>query len=250
MAISREQLASVLYLYAQFKGYDVSVGEETNILSYDDAFDISEYAIPAMQYAKGAGIIKGKTTGTINPGDNATRAEIAVMLERFARYNIHLEEIRKNTVDYTRDFTTYMYQPESKDLVIDNLKMIDRCSYGTAGSSLSQVAAGVSLLKLSKTDGVIDKLSDYLKGMDATQKDYFSFQWQMCMKKTYEILKNPESFEEALKDAGLDDIDLSDFNKDGTDKINSAVMSELEKLNIKDEWKNHLEIEPFVFWED
>ena len=34
--ISRQQLASVLYLYAQFKGYDVSVGEETNILSYDD----------------------------------------------------------------------------------------------------------------------------------------------------------------------------------------------------------------------
>ncbi len=82
-AISREQLASVLYLYAQFKGYDVSVGEETNILSYDDAFDISEYAIPAMQYVIGAGIINGKTIGTVNPKDNATRAEIAVILHRF-----------------------------------------------------------------------------------------------------------------------------------------------------------------------
>ena len=82
-AISREQLASVFYLYAQFKGYDVSVGEETNILSYDDAFDISEYAIPAMQYAIGAGIINGKTISTVNPKDNATRAEIAVILERF-----------------------------------------------------------------------------------------------------------------------------------------------------------------------
>ena len=82
-AISREQLASVLYLYAQFKGYDVSVGEETNILSYDDAFDISEYAIPAMQYVIGAGIINGKTISTVNPEDNATRAEIAVILHRF-----------------------------------------------------------------------------------------------------------------------------------------------------------------------
>ena len=82
-AVSRQQLASVLYLYAQFKGYDVSIAEETNILSYDDAFDISEYAIPAMQYVMGAGIINGKTISTINPEDNATRAEIAVILHRF-----------------------------------------------------------------------------------------------------------------------------------------------------------------------
>ena len=88
--ISREQLASVLYLYAQFKGYDVSVGEETNILSYDDAFDISEYAILAMQYVIGAGIINGKTSSTVNPEDNATRAEIAVILHRF------IEKIRKS----------------------------------------------------------------------------------------------------------------------------------------------------------
>ena len=73
----------VMYLYAKFKGYDVSVGEETNILSYDDAFDISEYAIPAMQYVAGAGIINGKTISTINPKDSATRAEIAVILHRF-----------------------------------------------------------------------------------------------------------------------------------------------------------------------
>lgn len=87
--ISREQLVSVLYLYAKFKGYDVSVGEETNILSYDDAFDISEYAIVAMQYAIGAGIIDGKTLTTLNPKDNATRAEIAVIIQRF------IEKVKK-----------------------------------------------------------------------------------------------------------------------------------------------------------
>ena len=85
--ISRQQLASVLYLYAQFKGYDVSVGEETNILSYDDAFNILEYAISAMQYAAGSGIIVGKTNSTLNPEDNATRAEIAVILHRFIEKN-------------------------------------------------------------------------------------------------------------------------------------------------------------------
>ena len=82
-AISRQQLASVLYLYAKFRGYDVSIGEETNILSYDDAFDITEYAIPAMQYVIGSGVICGKTISTVNPKDNATRAEIAVILHRF-----------------------------------------------------------------------------------------------------------------------------------------------------------------------
>ena len=81
--LSRQQLASVLYLYAQFKGYDVSVGEETNILSYDDVFEISEYAIPAMQYVAGSGLISGKTKSTLNPKDNTTRAEIAVILSRF-----------------------------------------------------------------------------------------------------------------------------------------------------------------------
>ena len=80
----REQLASVLYLYSQFKGYDVSVGEETNILSYDDAFDIAEYAVPAMQYVVGAGFISGRTMSTLNPRENTTRAEIAVILYRFA----------------------------------------------------------------------------------------------------------------------------------------------------------------------
>jgi hypothetical protein len=57
--ITREQLATILYRYAQYKGYDVSVGEDTNILSYEDASDISEYAITAIQWACGAGIMQG-----------------------------------------------------------------------------------------------------------------------------------------------------------------------------------------------
>ena len=55
--ITREQFAVMLYRFAQKQGYDVSVGENTNILSYTDAFDVAEYAIPAMQWACGAGIL-------------------------------------------------------------------------------------------------------------------------------------------------------------------------------------------------
>ena len=81
--ITREQIASIMHRYAIYKGMDVSVGESTNILSYDDFSDISEYAISAMQYAVASGLIKGKTDKTINPQDNATRAEIATILKRF-----------------------------------------------------------------------------------------------------------------------------------------------------------------------
>ena len=81
--ITREQLAAILYRYAQAKGYDVSVGEDTNILSYTDALEISEYAIPAMQWACGAGVIEGVTDSTLVPQGDATRAQAAVMLMRF-----------------------------------------------------------------------------------------------------------------------------------------------------------------------
>ena len=81
--VTREQLAAILYRYAQYKKYDVSVGEDTNILSYDDAQSISSYAIPAIQWACGAGVVTGKSGSKLDPKDNATRAEVAAMLMRF-----------------------------------------------------------------------------------------------------------------------------------------------------------------------
>ena len=68
------------------KGYDVSVGENTNILSYGDAYDVAEWAIPAMQWACGSGMIQGIADGsTMNlvPQGNATRAQAAAILQRY-----------------------------------------------------------------------------------------------------------------------------------------------------------------------
>ncbi len=81
--ITREQMAAMLYRYAQYKGYDVSVGEDTNILSYADAFDSSGYAVPALQWACGAGLLEGVGGGRLVPGGTATRSQAAVMLHRF-----------------------------------------------------------------------------------------------------------------------------------------------------------------------
>ena len=82
-AVTREQLAVILYRYAVYKGYDVSIGEDTNILSYADFADLSEYAIPSMQWACGAGVITGVTDATLVPQGEATRAQVAAMLMRF-----------------------------------------------------------------------------------------------------------------------------------------------------------------------
>ena len=82
--ITREQLAVMLHRYAQHEGYDVSVGEDTNILSYTDAFDVSEYAVSALQWACGAEIISGTGDGsTLTPQGETTRAQVATVLMRF-----------------------------------------------------------------------------------------------------------------------------------------------------------------------
>ena len=86
-AVTREQLATMLWRYAKYKGADVSVGEDTNILSYGDALDVSEYAIPAMQWACGSGVVGGyddlSGARILAPCSASSRAEIATMMQRF-----------------------------------------------------------------------------------------------------------------------------------------------------------------------
>ena len=84
--ITREQIATILWRYSKYKNYDVSVGENTNILSYEDAFDIAEYAIPAMQWACGSGVLQGieeNNSMCLDPQGQAVRSEIAEMICRF-----------------------------------------------------------------------------------------------------------------------------------------------------------------------
>lgn len=86
--VTREQLAAILYRYAQYKKYSVSVGEDTNILSYEDALQISPYAVSAIQWACGSGLMTGRTQTALAPVGTVTRAEVAVMLQRFCEKNI------------------------------------------------------------------------------------------------------------------------------------------------------------------
>ena len=82
MICTREQIVTFLYRTAISMGKDVSVGEETNILSYDDAFDVGEWAIPAVQWAVGDGVMTGTSESTLAPQMECTRAQIVTFLFR------------------------------------------------------------------------------------------------------------------------------------------------------------------------
>ena len=79
--ITREQMAAILYRYAQYKGYDVSAKADLN--KFTDADEISNYALEALQWANAEGLINGKGDGVLDPKGQATRAEAAAILTRF-----------------------------------------------------------------------------------------------------------------------------------------------------------------------
>ena len=80
--ITREQFATILYRYAQSKGYDTTQGGMA-VREFSDYENISDYARPAMAWAVNAGIMGGMDDGTLMPQGKATRAEAATMLMNF-----------------------------------------------------------------------------------------------------------------------------------------------------------------------
>ena len=80
--VTREQLATILYRYAETKGYDVTA--EGNLSTFADGTNTSSWAAEAMEWAVGSGLLSGKDGGKLDPTGTATRAEIATILMRFA----------------------------------------------------------------------------------------------------------------------------------------------------------------------
>ena len=78
--LTRQQLVTILYRYAESKGYDVSASADLS--GYPDAGQVQDYAQPAMAWAVAEGIVEGMD-GTLNPAGNASRAQIATILMRF-----------------------------------------------------------------------------------------------------------------------------------------------------------------------
>ena len=80
--MTREQLAAILFRYAQYKGMD-SVTLEENLTGFADGDQVSSWAMSAMNWAVGQGIMNGKGNNTLDPQGTATRAEVAKMLLNF-----------------------------------------------------------------------------------------------------------------------------------------------------------------------
>ncbi len=79
--ITREQMATILYRYAQFKGYDVSA--KGDLSAFTDGADVSEWAKDALSWCVGVKLINGRDNGTVDALGTATRAEIAQIFMNF-----------------------------------------------------------------------------------------------------------------------------------------------------------------------
>ena len=80
-SITHAELAVMLYRYAQYKGCDVSIGEDTNILSFEDAFDLPEWSIPAFQWS--VGICLWEEGGLLLPYETLTCSEFTHIMANF-----------------------------------------------------------------------------------------------------------------------------------------------------------------------
>ena len=79
--LTREQMVAVLYRYSMFMKYDVSKLNDLN--TFTDADTVSEWALNAMKWAAGNGIVEGIGNDLISPETGATRAQFAAMMQRF-----------------------------------------------------------------------------------------------------------------------------------------------------------------------
>ena len=79
--LNREQLATMLYRYAQFKKMNTTTAG--GLSKFSDSGSVSGYALDAMSWAVSKGLISGTSDGKLTPGATATRAQLAAILHRF-----------------------------------------------------------------------------------------------------------------------------------------------------------------------
>jgi uncharacterized protein len=81
--VTREQIATILYRYANLIGLDT--GTKGDLRSFPDGGETSGWASDAMAWAVSVGLFQGDETGALNPGGEATRAQVATLFERLVR---------------------------------------------------------------------------------------------------------------------------------------------------------------------
>ena len=109
--ITREQLAAMLFRYANYKNY---VTDERGVLdTFDDAGKIHSYAVEPLSWAVGAGLITGVTAKTVSPRTNATREQFATILQRFAgKEFVTLADVYREVIESVADEAEVMLREE------------------------------------------------------------------------------------------------------------------------------------------
>ncbi|MEG1500426.1 MAG: S-layer homology domain-containing protein [Clostridiales bacterium] len=103
-AVSREELAVIIYNYAKFSGLDTN--QTADIKGFADYKKVSPWAEKQLQWAFATGLLKGGANNTLAPQDKATRAEVAAITERFCSLLNSNAKISKTTVDTTANNTS------------------------------------------------------------------------------------------------------------------------------------------------
>ena len=236
-AVTWEQAVTMLWRFAKTQGFDTTQ-DGMAIREYDDYDSLSEYAREAMAWAVNTEILRGSNNRLL-PDTSCTRAQLVTLLYR-------LESQTTVTVNYSGDVTGWMYAPESKDTLVNLLVSIDTVAHGSAGGSLQQANAAVSLMKLAMIDSgkAENAVKAYLAEMNATQKDFFSFQWQQALRQANALLDGGED-PAILDDAGDASFDLKAVSRAKVDALDKTVTKLLRDAGVTDEWKNHTDLEPF-----
>ena len=105
-AITREQMATILYRFATYKKFDVSAGANLDV--YDDVWQVSSYAKTAMSWAVGSGLMNGTDASNVSPHTLTSRAVLATTLMRFcSQYGLKVPEVNSTaTVVVTASAST------------------------------------------------------------------------------------------------------------------------------------------------
>ena len=239
-AVTREQAVTMLWRFAKQQGFDTTQGGMA-IREYEDYDSLSEYAREAMAWAVNTEILKGANNRLL-PDTSCTRAQLVTLLYRLESQTTD----KTDKVDYSGNVTGWMYAPESKDKLVDLLVSIDTVAHGSAGGSLQLANAAVSLMKLAMDESrtVEEAVKTYLAGMNATQKDFFSFQWQQALSHANALLDGSED-PAVLGDAGDADFDLKAVSSSKVSALDKTVTKLLHDAGVTDEWKEHTDLEPF-----
>ena len=205
-AITREQLAAILYRYGKAQGQGFT-GMWYFPLRYDDAPRISSWADEAMHWCVMKGLLNGTSGTTLSPKDTATRAQLAVILQRFC-------ELPRDTASKSAAQTAY-------DGVSAYLTAaVSAPRYGSLGGEWTVLA-----LARGGADTESAYFADYFAALEQTVREHKGVLSERKYTEHSRVILALSALEKDARDiAGYDlTLPLGDFEKTTAQGVNGAV---------------------------